>query len=131
MKARTARWTAQAHYGVGFGPQLLAGHEQVRAAEHGRQRKPGPPSMTGPSLDAYGHRHGHVPAVMEDRRRAACALEDASAHLVMLSHALRSQRTGSDELQQVTDSLQHIVHTLTAIVPIVQRLAGTRQDGGR
>ena len=42
-----------------------------------------------------------------------------------------SQRTDSNELQQVTDSLQHIVHTLTAILPIVERLASSGQDGGR
>ena len=87
--------------------------------------------MTGRPLDAYGHRHERVPAAMEDRRRAASTLEDTSAHLVMLSHALRSQRTDSNELQQVTDSLQHIVHTLTAILPIVERLANSGQDGGR
>ena len=33
-------------------------------------------------------------------------------------------------MQQVTDSLQHIVHTLTAILPIVERLASSGQDGG-
>jgi len=87
--------------------------------------------MTGRPLDAYGHRHERVPAVTEDRRRAASVIEDASAHLVMLSHALRSQRTGSGELQQVADSLQRIAHTLTAIVPIVERLANGGTEGGK
>jgi hypothetical protein len=87
--------------------------------------------MTGHLADAHGHRPEPVPVVMEDRRRAASTLEDASAHLVMLSHALRSPRTDTPGLQQVTDSLRHIIHTLTAIVPIVDRFANNGQDGGQ